>query len=579
MRKLKTKSSSGYEDKRFAELKKNFTNKNKINFFLSLVFAFIVSIFNIGTAFILQNLTNIAISKSYNDLWKLIKFAIVYFLGFALALYLKGLFLSRFQQKASAQYKRYIFEKCLKKNVSGFHDEVSSIYTSAITNDLNIIEKDYLFGIIEMITQLTLLIFGFVAMVYINWILMLCVLIASVLPIAISLTIGKSLSSMERESSDHVANFIHLMNGLFSGFSVIKNFKAERVINNIFIHKNDEVEAVKYRKRVKSGFVYMLSFICSTISELVVCGIGVYLCIIGKTTLGSVIAFVQLVDFVVQPVQKLGPVLNGIKASQSLILKISQALEKNIERERVLTVNGFNSSIKLKDVSFKYEDNYILNHINLEFDKGKSYAIVGASGSGKSTLLKLLMGHYDNYSGSITIDGNEICNITLDSLYNVVTIIQQNVFIFNESIKTNISMYKHFDNDRLEEAIKKSGLKNLIDSKGVDYHCGENGSNLSGGEKQRLSIARALICHTPILLVDEATSALDTKTSHEIEQEILNINELTRIVITHKLDKSLLKNYDEIIVLKNGEVIERGSYDELINKQDYFYSYVNITCI
>ena len=335
------------------DLTKLFTIKNKVNLSLSIVLAILTSLFNIGTAFILKKLTDIAVSRSLEDLRSLLLFSVIFFILFAITLYAKAIFLGRYLQKASTQYKNYIFNKCLKKNINGFNDEISSLYTSALTNDLTIIEKDYLSGMIELITQVALFVFGILSMIYINWILMICVILASIVPIFISLTIGKSIIPVERKTSDLTAGFLHLMSSLFLGFSVIKSFKVENIFDNIFKRKNNELEKIKYKKRVKMGYAYMISFISSIVSELAVCGIGVYLCIIGKASLGSVIAFIQLVDFVVQPIQKLGPIINSRKASEGLIIKASQAIGENIEEEKNVLINGFNNAIELNNVSFK----------------------------------------------------------------------------------------------------------------------------------------------------------------------------------------------------------------------------------
>jgi ABC-type multidrug transport system fused ATPase/permease subunit len=232
----------------------------------------------------------------------------------------------------------------------------------------------------------------------------------------------------------------------------------------------------------------------------------------------------------------------------------------------------FENSIKVSNLEFAYEDNNILNGIDFEFKKGKSYALVGASGSGKTTLLNLLAGRYQEYNGEINYDGKELKTLSIDSLFEKMAYVEQNVFVFDDSIVNNVTMYSNVDEDALARALEKAGLKALIEEKGVDYKCGENGSNLSGGEKQRISIARALIKNAELLFMDEATSALDSETSSNVMHSVLDIENLSKIVITHKLEEKILKRFDEIIVLKNGKVYENGSFDELINKNGLFRS-------
>ena len=228
---------------------------------------------------------------------------------------------------------------------------------------------------------------------------------------------------------------------------------------------------------------------------------------------------------------------------------VSKEKKTSVENETFVDqikdlLNGF---IIIKSFKAKKE-------VLLTFEKGKSYAVVGSSGSGKSTLLRLLLGFFKNYEGNVYVDNNNLKDISLDSLYDVVSVIQQNVFLFNKSIKDNITMFKEFNINKVERAINISGLSNLISDKGLDYECGEEGANLSGGEKQRISIARCLLRETPILLMDEATAALDNQIAFQVESDILSISGLTRIIVTHKLEETLLDKYDEIVVLKDGQV-------------------------
>ena len=236
----------------------------------------------------------------------------------------------------------------------------------------------------------------------------------------------------------------------------------------------------------------------------------------------------------------------------------------------------FNQKISIDNLSFSYDESEIIKNLSLDVEKGKSYAIVGTSGSGKTTLLNLMIGKNKNYEGNIKYDGFEIKDVSPESLYEVVSYVEQNVFVFDDTIINNITMYSEVDESILKNVIEKSGLKALIEEKGIDYKCGENGCNLSGGEKQRISIARALLKNSQILLMDEATSALDNDTSHNIMENVLNIENMTKVVITHKLEEKTLNKFDEIIVMSNGSIVEKGSFDTLIEKKEIFYSLYNI---
>ena len=229
-------------------------------------------------------------------------------------------------------------------------------------------------------------------------------------------------------------------------------------------------------------------------------------------------------------------------------------------------------------VAFGYEaEKSVLQEVNFTFHAGKSYAIVGASGSGKSTLLNLLMASHSGYTGSICYDETQLQQISSESLYEMVSVVQQNVFIFNASIRDNITMFADFPREEVDRAIELSGLAKLIAERGEDYLCGENGSGLSGGEKQRISIARSLLKKSQVLLVDEATAALALETAYQVSNAILGLSGITSIVVTHSLDEGLLKQYDGILTLKNGSIVEARTFEELIAQKGYFYSLFTIS--
>ena len=237
--------------------------------------------------------------------------------------------------------------------------------------------------------------------------------------------------------------------------------------------------------------------------------------------------------------------------------------------------------MKLEDVTYTYSpgtayEMHALEHINLEIPNGQFVGIIGHTGSGKSTLLNLLMGSSSNYQGEICIDGVSIKNIESESLYQLMTSVQQNVFVFNDTIRNNVTMFHEFPDKEVTLALERSGLSEFIEKRGEDFVCGENGANLSGGERQRISIARALLRKSPILLVDEATDALDAATARAVSFSILNLVGMTRIVVTHRLEEAILRRYDKILVMKNGTICEQGNFDTLMQQKGQFYSLFQI---
>lgn len=189
----------------------------------------------------------------------------------------------------------------------------------------------------------------------------------------------------------------------------------------------------------------------------------------------------------------------------------------------------------------------------------------------------LLMGAFRDYEGSVQIDGRELRDADPDSLYDLFSLIGQNVFLFDDTLRSNVTMFAPCAEADLLRAVERSGLGELVQERGLDMPCGENGSNLSGGEKQRVSIARSLLRGTPVLLLDEATAALDNRTAFAVTKEILDLEGLTRVVVTHRLEKSLLTRYDEIIAMRDGKICERGTFEELMSRPGYFYSLYTVS--
>ena len=269
-----------------------------------------------------------------------------------------------------------------------------------------------------------------------------------------------------------------------------------------------------------------------------------------------------LMNYISLPLQTIPPVLASRKASNDLILKFSETLADNEEEEGQQTLDKVTEGIVINNLSFAYEQNKaVLKNLSIKLLPNKSYAIVGISGSGKSTLFNLLMGGNLSYQGR-TIDKK--------SLYQNVSLVQQENFLFNASIEDNITMFENHSKDAIFQACEKAGLTDFIKQNKLSYQCGEAGSNLSGGERQRICIARSLLKGSNVLFFDEATSALDHSTTDQIINSITNLKGTLRLVITHNLEEAQLKKFDEIIVMKEGSIIEMGSFEELMQQNHYF---------
>ena len=402
-------------------------------------------------------------------------------------------------------------------------------------------------------------------------------IVLALLPFIGAIIVGGKLAFHEKEISNLNASFMHFVKDNLVGFSTVKVFKAEKKIKELFIKNNNTLENKKANKTKTLALMEMVQTILSITSQLGVFFTGAYISITtGDIAPSVILLFVQLMNYIINPLMQIPTTLSKRLACKPLFIKIAEIIEieKDNSQEEFI---DYIENIQISNLTFMYEDKLVLNDVTYRFDKNKSYAIVGASGSGKTTLLNLLIGRENSYSGNIYYNTIEARQLSLDSLFEITSFVEQNVFVFDDSIINNITMYSNVEEDVLNDVIVKSGLKDLINEKGRDYRCGENGCNLSGGEKQRISIARALINKSQLLLLDEATSALDNETSIVIINNLLEIANTTKIMITHRLDEEILNKFDEIIVMKNGKIVESGKYDELINNNSTFRSLVEFS--
>lgn len=480
----------------------------------------------------------------------------------------------RFIAAAMRQYKDFAFRKLTEKSISSFRDESTVTYLSALTNDASSIEADYLSQQLSLITKAVTFFSALGMMLWYSPVLTAVAIGVTLLPLCASLLTGSRLQTAEKRVSERNKDFTAALADCLSGFTLVKTFKAEKEIFRLFAENNRALEQEKFSRRKLKVMVGMIGSVAGVVAQLGVFLVGTWLAVAGRgLTAGTVIMFVNLMNFLIEPVALLPTLLAGRKAALGLVDKLAEALEKNASGEGNAELDHIERGIRLEDVSFGYKSGKdVLHHVSAEFQAGKAYAIVGGSGSGKSTFLHLLMAGSAEYRGRIMLDDTELRDVAPESLYEIMSVIQQNVFVFNASIRDNVSMFRSFPQKALDEAISHAHLSELIETRGDGYLCGENGSGLSDGEKQRVSIARSLLKRSSVLLADEVTAALDAETAHQVSSDILVLAGMTRIVVTHTLEESLLRRYDGILVLKDGRVNECGSFDELMRQNGYFHA-------
>ena len=557
------------------QLRGQFFYKNIPNFCLAVFAALAAGSLNLILSWIIQQLMDTAAGESgalsIRTLLLISAGFVLLCAGLSLLNYASQ---PRFLERAMRQYKDFAFKKLIGKSISSFRDESAAGYLSALTNDAASIETNYLAQMLAMITKAVTFIGALLLMCRYSLLMTAIAAGLTVLPLIASLLTGNRLQAVESRVSERNGEFTAALSDCLAGFTVVKNFRAEREIFRLFAQSNKALEHEKFTGRRIKMLVGMIGAVTGIFAQLGVFIAGVYLSMKGGSmTPGAVVLFVNLMNFIISPIAELPGLLACRKAALGLVDKLAAALERSSSREGSETLNRLEHGIRLENVSFAYEPGKtVLHGINAEFEAGRAYALVGGSGSGKSTLLNLLMAAETNYSGHILADGIELSDISTESLYGTMAAIQQNVFVFNASIKDNVSMFRDFPKTEMDEAIARAHLGALIRERGEDYLCGENGSGLSGGEKQRISIARSLLKKSSVLLADEVTAALDAQTAHRVSSDILDLQGITRIVVTHTLEESLLRRYDKIFVLRGGRIEEAGSFADLMANKGYFYA-------
>ena len=558
---------------------KLFFKENKLVAFLSMIVFIALSMIFTAISWLLQIIFDYMSGKGDFSLTTILLLVASFMLVISLIFALKRSAYPRFLEKAMNQYKESVIKKLLKKSYSDFSLANSGTYLSVLTNDCERIQEKYLKKIFDFVQDVLMLVSSLALMIYYSPLLTVIALIVSVLPMLCSILTANEIATREEQVSKSNESYTAMTKDVLNGVSVIKSFKAEQEVINRYQNQSMELEHTKNLREKTMTTVSALGTISSLATQLGVMLVGAWMvnAHVGVITAGMVLAFTNLMNGVLQPIASLPQMLGEMKGAKKLISKMADYMS-NVKEDSGDIIDDSIKNVVLRDVSYSYDvDSKVLKNVNLTLQSGKSYAIVGPSGAGKSSLINLLMGYYKDYEGSVQLNNHELSNVSKSSLYDKTTLMQQSVFMFDASILDNITLFKPFQDAEVDRVIHLAGLDDLIAAKGKDYQCGENGSHLSGGEKQRIAIARSLLKKSEILLVDEATSALDNETSANVTQSILDLQGILRLVVTHRLDANSLKQYDEILVMKSGELIERGSFEDLMNQKAYFYSLYTVS--
>ena len=542
-------------------------------FYAFMIFNILVPLTNVAFAYSIKGIIDSGMSQNEEALTQAVLIGATVIFIYAGLNFISLRLKNKLVRQIMSRYKNKVFQSILDSDYRDFSIEKSGKFISVLTENMKKIEQDYLHQYFNISKNLSLMIFSLLAMFIGNLYLTLLVIIASIIPMMISGFIGQKSAYLQKSAMIADQKYLAKVKDILAGFLVIKSFNVKEAIRQDYRNESEKLDEIYFMKGKFDVLANVISQLSGMIVFLVAFGGGMYLVFNGYTTIGSVTAIVQLVNFVVMPLNEVGMGMSKFREGQATLDAFE--VKDVIELQTGKTKEYFDDVISFSNIDFSYPntEEKIFNHLSLKIQKGEKIAIVGMSGSGKSTLLNLLLRFYDVTSGHISIDNQDIQAISAESLYNLMTIVQQDVYIFDDTLRANITLNQSFTDEEINQAVQQSGLESYVleNESGLQTLCGENGSNLSGGQKQRLSIARALIRKTPILLLDEATSSLDNQVTTEIENSILDIQDLTALVVTHKLNENILKRYDRILFMKAGVIVEDGSFGDLMDRRGEFY--------
>ncbi|HEY5560913.1 MAG TPA: ABC transporter ATP-binding protein [Clostridiaceae bacterium] len=447
---------------------------------------------------------------------------------------------------------------------------------SRIGEDVDNVWMAIAFGIGFLIENAIYLVLATIILISINWKLALVSIVASPLICYLAITFEKEIGAAFGKISDQAAVINTTAQENIAGVRLVKAFAREKHEIMKFLNLNNDNYNLRIaQNKVLAKYLPALEFTSNVTVLLVVCIGGIFV-IHGNFSLGTLVAFYGYSWMLVWPMRNLGWLINVISqgdASAKKIFKIMDTLPEIKDTETSVSLESIKGHVTFNNVSFKYNDEFVLKNICIDAKAGSTVAIMGTTGSGKSSIINLIGRFYELTEGSLLVDGVDVKNIKLKDLRKSMAVVSQDTFLFSESIEENILMGdKSYSKEKILEASDCACASEFIDTIADKYETliGERGIGLSGGQKQRISIARALLKDANILVLDDATSALDMDTEYSLLKNLHQKHKKsTTFIIAHRI--SAVKNADQILFLQNGEIIERGTHQELLSQKGKYY--------
>lgn len=456
------------------------------------------------------------------------------------SMYIQGLWI----KKIMLHLKNSLFHGMLHQSMATHQNRSSAEDLTLLTQSVGTFEENYLKNSIKIFESALSIVMAVVLLFTINPMVAIISIVSMCIPTLLPQLFSKKMARRQGEVVKQTTDYTGKVKDALTGYEVLKTYHAEPQNEAICRDQADAMESSKLKMTTTNAMVYSVANISSVMVQLFIMLLAGIFAVRGLISLGNILAVVNLTSMVVSPAFEISGQITQLKSTQPIVnqmLPLLNTSDAHAPRSEV------KRSLVLDNVTFSYADTPVLAHASAQFEQGKKYAIIGKSGSGKSTLLKLLAGYYNDFDGNILVDGQ--ADMQCDC-----AVIHQNVFLFDDTIRNNITLHGNYTDTKVQEAVYAAGLDEVVADlpEGLETNVSENGARFSGGERQRIAIARALLHKKSLLLVDEATSALDAENAAKIEDSILNLQGITCIAVTHKTDPQSLSRYDQVLRMENG---------------------------
>lgn len=471
--------------------------------------------------------------------------------------------------------KNDLFTGIMNKSFQEFRKEPPSYYVSMMQRDVKKISTDYFDSVCGIYRVTTSFIVTVIALIRVNPVICFINVLIAMFSVFIPKIFQERLKKNSTQASTASAEYQSVISDALIGFNTIKLYSVFSKIKKQTEERNEASEEAECNL-VKTNYrIAYISIMCSQVGyvmTIITSAVFVYL---GKINIGTILALSQLIGGILAPFQEVPMFITSLKSVSVVVDKLKKCSEVDFDNVAETQPLDEDYTLKAENVQVCFGDKKVLKDVEVEFKQGKKYIIMGDSGCGKSTLVKLFLKMSENTKGRVLLGNKNISDIPDKQLYSVVNYMQQEVFLFDDTIRNNITLFKNYSDEELQKAIDNAGLTEYIGNleDGVNTRINGNGYNLSGGEKQRIGIARALLAGAKVFILDEITSNLDVSKERYIEELIMNIEGVTVIMITHRINDATLNKADEVLVMKSGRIQERGTFSDLMRAKGLLYGF------